>query len=298
MHLGPDSLSAAFGVELTSLDKVLWPAIAFTKGEMLDYYARVGAVLLGHVAGRPLTLGRFPDGVGGRGFAQLECRGRPSWMATAPIRLRDGRVRKCCVARDVRSLLWIANLGTIELHVFLAAGESLERPASVLFDLDPEPPADLAEASRVALLVRDRLADLGLRAVVKTTGGSGLHVLVPLGSPCGYAETRSFARGIAEAVARDEEGVVARAGRRDRRGGTVLIDWAQNNERRSIIAPYSLRANVMPLVSTPLAWEEVERSGAELYFGPAEALERIERLGDLFAPALSVVQRLPRAPVD
>ena len=189
--------------------------------------------------------------------------------------------------------MWIANLGTIELHVFLAAGESLEQPAAVLFDLDPEPPAGLVDACRVALVVRDRLDGLGLRALVKTTGGSGLHVLVPLGSPCGYTETRSFARGVAESVARDEPGVVARAGRRDQRAGTVLIDWAQNNERRSMIAPYSLRANAVPLVSMPLAWEEVEQSEARLHFGPAEALERIERLGDLFAPALSVVQRLP-----
>jgi bifunctional non-homologous end joining protein LigD len=282
----------SFGVTLSSLDKVLWPATGVTKGQMLDYYARVARVLLPHVAGRPLTLGRFPDGVDGPGFAQIECRGRPDWMETAEVRLRDGRVRNFCMARDARSLLWIANLGTIELHVFLSAGQALERPGAVLFDLDPEPPAGLADACRVALLVRDRLSSMGLRAVVKTTGGSGLHVLVPLGGSDGYSETRAFARSVAESLAREVDGVVARAARRERRAGTVLIDWAQNHERRSMIAPYSLRANVVPLVSAPVSWEEVARGGEGLLFGPGAGLERIERLGDLFAPALNGGQSL------
>lgn len=282
-------------VEFSSLDKVMWPAIGFTKRQMLDYYARVAPVLLAHVADRPLTLGRFPDGVDGRGFAQIECRGRPTWMETAPVRLRDGRLRNFCLARDVRSLLWIANLGTIELHVFLGVGRALEQPSAVLFDLDPEPPAGLADACRVALLVRDRLTAWGLRAVAKTTGASGLHLLVPLNSPHTYAQTRTFARGIAQSLARDEHGVAASAGRRDQRTGTVLVDWAQNSERRSMIAPYSLRANVLPLVSAPVSWEEVAAGGESLRFGPAEALERVERLGDLFEPALRSVQRLPVA---
>lgn len=292
MHFRPDPDLSGDGVELTSLDRVLWPAAGFTKGQMLDYYARVAPVLLAHVADRPLTLGRFPGGVDAPGFAQIECRGHPAWVETAAVELRDGRTRNFCLARDVRSLLWIVNLGTIELHVFLGAGRALERPSAVLFDLDPEPPAGLADACRAALLVRERLAGCGLRAVVKTTGGSGLHVLVPLNSPHTYEQTRSFARGVAEALAESDAGLVARTGRRAGRAGTVLIDWAQNNERRSMIAPYSLRANFLPLVSMPVAWEEVERGGDSLLFGPSEALERIERLGDLFAPELTEVQRL------
>jgi bifunctional non-homologous end joining protein LigD len=287
---------SAYGVKVSSLDKVLWPAVGFTKGQMLDYYARVAPVLLAHVSDRPLTLGRFPDGVDGPGFAQIECRGSPVWLDTAAIRLRDGRVRNFCLARDARSLLWIANLGTIELHVFLGAGRELERPAAVLFDLDPEPPATLAAACRVAMLVRERLASCGLRAVTKTTGGSGLHVLVPLNSPHTYSQTRAFARGIARSLAEDEPGVVASAAHRERRAGAVLIDWAQNSERRSMVAPYSLRAAAVPLVSAPVSWEEVERAGESLWFGPTEALERIERLGDLFAPALREVQSLPGTP--
>jgi bifunctional non-homologous end joining protein LigD len=292
VQVRPDLLSG-YDLQFSSLDKVLWPATGFTKGQMLDYYARVAPVLLAHVADRPLTLGRFPDGVDGRGFAQIECRGRPTWMETAAVELRDGRVRNFCLARDQRSLLWIANLGTIELHVFLGMGRSLEQPSAVLFDLDPEPPAGLADACRVALLVRERLAACGLQAVAKTTGGSGLHVLVPLNSPHTYAQTRAFAREIARSLARDERGVAATAARRDRRAGAVLVDWAQNNERRSMVAPYSLRANVLPLVSAPVSWAEVTTRGEALRFGPAEALERIERLGDLFEPALREAQRLP-----
>jgi bifunctional non-homologous end joining protein LigD len=250
-------------------------------------------VLLAHLADRPLTLGRFPDGVDGPGFAQIECRGRPTWMETAQVRLRDGRLRNFCLARDQRSLLWIANLGTIELHVFLGVGGALQQPGAVLFDLDPEPPAGLVDVCRVALLVRERLARYGLRAVAKTTGGSGLHLLVPLNSPHTYAQTRGFAREVAQSLARDERGVVASAGRRDQRAGMVLVDWAQNSERRSMVAPYSLRANVVPLVSAPVSWEEVSAGGESLRFGPAEALDRVERLGDLFEPALREVQSLP-----
>jgi bifunctional non-homologous end joining protein LigD len=282
------------GVELSSLDKVLWPALGFTKGQMLEYYARVAPTLLAHVADRPLTLGRFPDGVDGRGFAQLECRGSPAWMDTAPVQLRDGRVRNLCLARDVRSLLWMANLGTIELHTFLASGQRLERPAGVLFDLDPEPPAGFADVCQVALALRDRLTDFGLLSVVKTTGGSGLHVLVPLNSEdATYAHTRAFARAVAHGLAQQLDGVVASAARRERRAGAVLIDWAQNHERRTMIAPYSLRANVVPLVAAPVSWDEVGSAAQAPLFGPAEALERIERLGDLFSPALALAQRLP-----
>lgn len=278
---------------LSSLDRVLWPATGFTKGQMVDYYARVAPVLLPHLADRPLTLGRFPNGVDGPGFAQTECRGRPDWMETVPIRLRNGRVRNFCLARDVHSLLWIANLGTIELHIFLGRARTLEQPTAVVFDLDPEPPAGTADAARVALILRDRLACGGLTAVVKATGGEGLHVLVPLNCPHTYAQTRSFARGLARELAAEHRDVVASAAARQRRAGTVLIDWAQNNERRSIVAPYSLRAADRPRVSAPLRWEEVERRPQELGFGPQDTLARLRRVGDSFADALSAVQRLP-----
>jgi bifunctional non-homologous end joining protein LigD len=280
------------GLELTSREKVMWPSTGFTKGDLLDYYARVAAVLLPHLADRPLTLGRFPGGIEERGFAQTECRGSPEWVRTAPIRLRDGRIRNFCLASDAASLLWIANLGTVELHIFMAAVHALDQPKAVLFDLDPEPPAGLAEVCRVALLLRERLGARGLTAVVKTTGGAGLHVVVPLNRPHPYAQTREFARRLAHELARDDDQIVASATRRVEREGTVLIDWAQNSERRSVVAPYSLRAGYVPLVSAPVAWEEVEPGNEALLFGPDEVLDRIARVGDLFSPALNTVQIL------
>lgn len=279
---------------LTSLEKVMWPAVGVTKGEMLDYYAAIAPALLPHLADRPLTLGRFPNGVDAPGFAQTECRGRPEWVDTVPIRLRTGRVRHFCLARDPASLLWIANLGTIEFHVFLGTAADLQTPTGVLFDLDPEPPAGIADAARVALRLRDRLAAEGLAAVAKTTGGSGLHVLVPLNRPHTYAQTSRFARRVAAVLAEGDAAVTASATRRARRRGAVLVDWAQNSERRSVIAPYSLRAADRPWVSTPVTWEEVEAVDARrLRFGPQAVLERVTRIGDPFEPALRLVQRLP-----
>ena len=280
------------GLELTSRDKVMWPSTGFTKGDLLDYYARVAAVLLPHLADRPLTLGRFPNGIEERGFAQTECRGSPDWVQTAPIRLRDGRIRNFCLAHDAASMLWIANLGTVELHTFLAGVDALDQPTAVLFDLDPEPPAGLADACRVALLLRERLRAQGLTAVVKTTGGAGLHLVVPLNRSHSYTRTREFARRLAHELARDDEQIVASATRRQQREGTVLIDWAQNSERRSAVAPYSLRASYVPLVSTPVAWDEVESGNEGLLFGPGEVLDRVARLGDLFGPVLNAVQTL------
>jgi bifunctional non-homologous end joining protein LigD len=176
--------------------------------------------------------------------------------------------------------------------VFLGTADRLGEPTAVLFDLDPEPPAGMADACRVALALRERLVAEGLTSVVKTTGGSGLHVLVPLNGSCSYDRTRAFARSVASELAAADRRIVASAARRTSRQGTVLIDWAQNNERRSMVAPYSLRANVVPLVSASLVWSEVE-AGGQMGFGPDEVLARVERLGDPFADALTLVQRLP-----
>jgi bifunctional non-homologous end joining protein LigD len=280
------------GLKLTNLDRVLWPKTGFTKGQLVDYYARVSAALLPHLADRPLTLGRFPAGVDAPGFAQIECRGRPDWVQTAAIRLRDGRMRTFCLAHDLPSLLWIANQGTIELHTFLGSAPSLDRPTAVLFDLDPEPPAGFLDAAKVALLLREWLDRRNLLAVAKTTGGAGLHVAVPLNSPHSYERTREFARAAARELAAEHRQVVASAAHRDRRAGTVLVDWAQNGERRTMVAAYSLRAADVPLASTPVSWSEIEQAAAMLRFSPHETLARLERMGDLFEPALSAVQNI------
>jgi bifunctional non-homologous end joining protein LigD len=285
-------------LRLTSLDKVLWPRTGFTKGEMVDYYRRIAPLLVPHLAGRPVTLGRFPDGVEGPGFAQTECRGRPDWLRTRALRLRSGQTRRFCLVDEDAALLWVANLGTIELHPYLGGGPDGEQAVLVLFDLDPGPPAGLLDAARVALRLRDTLARLGLAAFVKTSGASGLHVVVPLGEPHPYEAVSAFAAGIAGALESAHPGEVSQTARRAGRAGRVLVDWRQNHPRRSTIAPYSLRATPWPLVSAPVDWPEIEDAVAAgapeaLVFPPAAVLDRAERLGDLHAPVLARRQRLP-----
>lgn len=262
-------------VELSNLDRVLWPEAGFTKGQLVDYYRRVAPVLLPHIAGRALTLGRFPHGVHRHGFAQTECRGRPDWLATAPVRLRSGQVRRYCVVNDMESLLWVANQGTVELHTFPSAGDEA---TAVIFDLDPAPGTGMAECCRVALRLRTALAQLDLAAFPKTSGYFGLHVYVPLGAPHDYERTRAFARDLAGQLG----------------AGGVTIDWRQNHPRRTTVAPYSLRAADIPTVSAPLTWEEVEAADPQrLVIVAGEVPDRIERFGDLWRPVLELEQSLP-----
>jgi bifunctional non-homologous end joining protein LigD len=269
-------------LRLTSLDKVLWPGTDFTKARMIAYYVAVSEALLPHLAGRPVTLGRWPAGVDGPGFAQTECRGRPDWMPTRALRLRTGEERRFCLLEDVPSLVWAANLGAIELHPYLGGGPAGEEAVLVLLDLDPHPPAGLLDAARTALGLRRLLREAGLVACAKTSGSFGIHVYVPLNVPHPYEAVQAFAAGLAE-----------RAG-----AGGVRIDWRQNHPRRSTIAPFSLRAADVPAVSAPVAWEELERAVAAeradlLRFTPDDVVARLAERPDPFRPVLEVRQRLP-----
>jgi bifunctional non-homologous end joining protein LigD len=286
-------------VTLTSLDRVLWPRAGFTKGAMIDYYARVAPALLPHIAGRALTLGRFPAGVDGRGFAQTECRGRPRWMRTAALRLRDGRIRRFCVVDDRPSLLWIANQTAIELHPFLARADRQDEPTLVVLDLDPGPGAGMLDCCRVALRAREMLRERGLEAFVKSSGSSGLHVYVPLNTPHGYGETKPFARELAARLAAEAPDHVTDRTPTALRTGRVLVDWLANDASRSMVAPYSLRAADYPTVSAPLRWEEVEvalstRAPERLFFTAVDFPARLDAVGDPLAAAVELRQRLPR----
>ena len=286
---------------LSNLDKVLWPEVGFTKGQMIEYYVKVAPVLVPHIARRPLTLNRFPDGVEGLGWYQAQCRGHPPWMATRPIRsvLTAGKVMEYCVVNDLPSLVWVANLGTIELHPFLAVGERVEEPTVMVFDLDPGPPAGLVECCEVALWVRQVLDGVGLRSLPKTSGSKGLQVYVPLNSPHTYPETKGFARAVAAALAGGHPDRVVDVMTRSLRAGKVFVDWGQNDPTKSTVSAYSLRARARPTVSTPVGWDEVEDAleAADprlLTFEAADVIARLERVGDLFAPVLEVAQTLPR----
>jgi len=289
-------------LRVSSLEKVLWPTAGYTKGQMLDYYVRVAPVLVPHLAGRPVTLRRLPEGVEEAGWYQNDCPpGRPEWVEVETVEWPSGRTWDFCAVDDLPTLVWVANLGTIELHPFLALRTRLERPTSLVLDLDPGPPAGLADCCRIALRLQALLEGAGLAAFPKVSGALGLHVLVPLNDEHTWQETKAFARAVAGVLATESPDEVVDRQQRGLRAGKVLVDWLQNDPTRSTVAPYSLRAEGWPTVSAPVTWEEVQRAAGEgrdelLVFEPEAALDRVDRLGDLFRPVLELRQRLP-API-
>ena len=278
-------------LRLTNLTKILWPQAQRTKAWLIEYYTRVAPVLLPHLEDRPLTLRRFPDGIDGVSWHQNECRGEPEWFRVLETPGKGGGVLRFCVVDDLPSLLWLANQGTIELHPFQWRAQEPRRPTTLVFDLDPGPPAALAECARVALRVRDLLAELGLSAFAKASGSLGLHVHVPLGTPHDGEALKRFARAVGEALAQANPDEVIADVDKSRRSGKVFVDWLQNDPTRQTVAPYSLRGLTWPTVATPVTWDEVERG--ELTFLGEDVLARIERDGDLFAEVLTLRQELP-----
>ncbi len=290
---------AGRAVRVSSLSRLLWPAAGVTKAELIDYYVRIAPVLLPHLAGRPLTLRRFPEGVGGPEFFQTRTPPHPPWVRTATMTFpRTGKTFAAPVLDDLAGLVWAANLSAIELHPFLARAERLDEPLVVVLDLDPGPPADVLDAAEIALQTRGLLEEMGLAAVPKTSGAKGIHVYVPLNTPVTYQQTKSFAREIARVLTRDPAGRVVDRMTKALRPGRVFVDWSQNDPGKSTVAPYSLRALGLPSVSTPLGWPELERAvrrrdAGLLAFHPGAIAERVDRLGDLFAPVLELRQHLP-----
>jgi bifunctional non-homologous end joining protein LigD len=272
-------------LELTNLDKVLWPETGFTKAQLIDYYAAVAPMLLPHLAGRPLTLRRFPDGVGGISWHQNECQGEPEWFPVYETHGRGGRPLRFCMVDGLPALVWLANQAAIELHPFPWRVEVPREPTQIVFDLDPGPPAGLVESAEAALALRALLVGLGFEPYAKTSGSLGLHVHAPLADPI---DTKSLARAIGERLAAERPGAMVAEVRRSARAGRVYVDWLQNDPSRQTVAPYSVRGMPFPTVATPVRWEEVEQAAAEkrpelLVFSPADVLVRVEENGDLFA---------------
>lgn len=259
-------------IHLTNLDRVLFPQTGFTKAELVAYYLGVAGKLLPHVRDLPITVGRWPGGIDGRGFAQSEVPGRPEWIRAAPIPLVKGEVKRFTLLDERAALVWLAQMGTIELHPFLGRHDSLSTPTAIVFDLDPGPLCSIADAARVAFVVRDALARRGLASRVKTSGASGIHLLSPLDRAMTYAETRAVAAEVArEVVATDPERITDRMPRAER-ASKVLIDVRQNSERLSTVAAYSVRATDRPSVSTPITFDEL--ATGELSFSPDDVLRR------------------------
>jgi bifunctional non-homologous end joining protein LigD len=287
-------------LKLTNREKVMYPRSGFTKGDLIDYYAAIAPVLLPHLAGRPLTLKRYPDGVEGKYFYEKRCPPhRPDWVQTAPIASERGRgTIDYCLAEDEPTLIWAANLADIELHTSLSRAERMDRPTAIVFDLDPGAPAALKECCRVALWIREIFDSFGLDTFVKTSGSKGLQVYAPLTSTIGYEQTKPFARAVAELLQKRHPRQVVSRMAKELRPGRVLVDWSQNDEHKTTVCVYSLRARERPTISTPLRWEELEqalrsRREPSLSAEPRELLARVARDGDLFAPLLTLAQELP-----
>jgi bifunctional non-homologous end joining protein LigD len=283
-------------LSLSNLDKVLYPEAGFAKGHVIDYYTRVSPALLPHLRGRALTLKRYPNGVDGGHFYEKQCPShRPDWVETSLI----GDIN-FCMANDLPTLVWLANLADLELHTSLALAEDYGTPTVIAFDLDPGPPASIVECSEVALELRMIFEHLGMQAFPKTSGSKGMQVYVPLNTPTSYDVTRPFARGLAELLERRRPDLVVSEMKKSVRAGKVFVDWSQNTSFKTTVNVYSLRALPQPTVSTPLTWEEVAavtetRDPGELVFTSADVLERVAEHGDLFKDVLDLRQTLPES---
>jgi bifunctional non-homologous end joining protein LigD len=287
-------------VSFSNLHKKLYPS-GFTKGEVIAYYLRMADTILPHLKKRTVTLKRYPNGSNGMFFYEKNCPAhRPPWVDTAnvPSANRVGGVNYCLV-NDAATLAWVANLAALELHTSLAKAPRVDRPTMLVFDFDPGPPADLIDCCRIAVRMRDKLASLGLQSFPKTSGGKGLHFYVPLNTPCTFGDTKAFAHALAMLMEREDPAHVISTMRKDQRVGKVMIDWSQNDEHKTTVCAYSLRAREHPTVSTPVTWAEVEETlesgnATILRFEAHDVVARIERDGDLFEPVLTMKQKLPK----
>ncbi len=290
-------------LKLTNLEKVLYPAAGFTKGQVVDYYARIAPVMVPHLAGRPLTLKRYPNGVDDQYFFEKNAtKHRPDWVETTPV-WSEGNHRTIhyLLANDLPTVVWIANLAGIELHPSLSLGKDVSKPTMLVFDLDPGPPADIVLCCQVGLWLREIFEHFGLKSFPKTSGSKGLQIYVPLNTPTDYDATKSLAHGLARLLESQHRDVVVSDMKKELRVGKVLVDWSQNDEHKTTIGVYSLRARENPTVSTPVLWEEVEKCLAKkdpklLVFKSDDVLARVEKIGDMFAPVLKLKQKLPKLP--
>ena len=291
-------------VKVTNLEKVLYPAASFTKADVIDYYIAISPVLLPHLKNRPISLKRYPDGVEGFFFYEKRCPpSRPDWVDTARVssRRKEGFI-DYCVMNELSALVWAANLADLELHTFLHRAPKLEYPDFVVFDLDPGPPADLINCCEVALLLQKIFEDLDLRSFPKTSGSKGLQLYVPLNGRTRYDSTKAFARAVAQNLEHGHPDLVVSKMQKSLRKGKVFVDWSQNDDHKTTVCVYSLRAKEHPTVSTPVSWEEVlaaKKKGDPglLTFETGEVLQRVKERGDLFASVLAVKQRLPKRAV-
>jgi bifunctional non-homologous end joining protein LigD len=286
-------------LKLTNPDKVLYPETGFTKGELISYYRDIAPVLLPHMKGRPLTMKRYPNGVNEEFFFEKRCPvHRPKWVVVRDVTGEKESVPAACTVNNLPTLIWVANLASIELHTQLYRVTNTNRPTVMVFDLDPGPGAGMLDCIRVAIHLRDMLADAGLKSFPKTSGGKGLHFYVPLNTPATFLQTKTYSRAAAQAMEEEFPDVVVSKMSKVLRKGKVFIDWSQNDRHKTTVCVYSVRAHSRPAVSAPVTWQELEnalkRNNVErLVFTPQDVLKRVRKHGDLFAEVLTLKQKLP-----
>jgi len=288
-------------IQVSNLDKVLYPKAGFAKGQVIDYYIRIAPVLLPHLRDHPLTMKRYPDGVEGQFFYEKNCPShRPKWVQTAKVWSEGNqRTMTYCLANDLPTLVWAANLADLELHTSLSRKDKLDHPTMMVFDLDPGAPADIVRCCQVGLWLRDLLVKMKLKSFAKTSGSKGLQVYVPLNTSVTYDQTKDLSRSLAQYLEHEHANLVTSNMSKAVRKGKVFVDWSQNDEHKTTICVYSLRAREEPTVSTPVTWNEVENCRKEkkaelLKFRSDQVLARVEKLADLFDPLEKLRQKLPR----
>jgi len=288
-------------LSVSNLDKILYPKVGFTKGQVIDYYIRVAPVLLPHLKDRPLTMKRYPDGVEGEFFYEKNCpEHRPKWVQTARVWSESNdRFMNYCLVQELPTLAWAANLADLELHTSLSRKNKIERPTMMVFDLDPGAPADIVQCCQVGLWLRDLLGQMKLKSFAKTSGSKGLQIYVPLNTAVTYDQTKNLSLALAQYLEREHADLVTSNMSKAVRKGKVFVDWSQNDEHKTTICVYSLRAREEPTVSTPVAWNEVEnclkkKKADLLRFRSDQVLARVEKRGDLFEPVEELKQKLPK----
>ena len=288
-------------IHLSNLQKVLYPSSGFTKGQVIDYYARIAPTILPYLQGRPLTLKRYPDGVNAAFFYEKMCPShRPDWVTTARLPSTGGKRAYIdyCVIDDTATLLWVANLASLELHTLLGTAAHPLRPDFMVFDLDPGPGTTLLDCARIALRFHGLLKDLHLQSLPRTSGGKGLHLCIPLNTPVTFEQTKTLSRAMAQVLERDDPSHITSNMRKDLRPGKVFVDWSQNDHHKTTVTTYSLRAREQPTACTPLSWDELTQAirhndANRLVFQSDQTLRRVDKQGDLFAPLLTLHQSLP-----
>jgi bifunctional non-homologous end joining protein LigD len=287
-------------LKLSNLDKVLYPEAGFTKGQVIDYYVRIAPVLLPHLRGRPLTMKRYPNGVGGMFFYEKNCPShRPDWVKTVKVWSEgNNRWMDYCLIEDLATLVWTGNLADLELHTSLSLGKNVLQPSFLVFDLDPGAPANIVQCCKVGVWVRDIFSKLGLQCCAKTSGSKGLQIYVPLNTAVTYDETKPFAHELARLLERRHPELVVSDMKKALRTGKILVDWSQNDDHKTTVCVYSLRAKERPTASTPVKWTEVENclkkgDPSLLSFDSDDLLARAQKYGDLFEPVLKLKQKMP-----